>query len=470
MENKAELERMIRSLVMEIAGQSTVTPSSNEAVPGEPGVFTTVAAAVAAAKEAQHKFEECTLATRGKAIEAIRAGMRPLVNKLAEMTYEETGMGRVADKVIKLNLTIDKTPGVEDLVTECETGDNGMTLYELSPFGVIGAVTPSTNPTETLICNSIGMLAAGNAVMFSVHPGAKQVSRWLIGQLNTIVTEAIGIPNLLVTIAEPSIEAAQEMMTHPDISLLVVTGGPGVVHQALCSGKKVIGAGAGNPPAFVDETANIKKAAQDIVMGASFDNNILCIAEKSVVAMRSIVDELTTEMVNAGCILIEDTKAIDTLLALTLQANGSPNRKFVGRNAAVILKAAGIEVDGDPRLIIMRTDKHHPFATTEMLMPILPIVTVDSFEEGLATALFLENGLHHTATMHSLNMERLNKMARVMKTSIFVKNGPSYAGLGFNGEGTTTFTIATPTGEATTTARHFARRRRCCLTTGFQIR
>lgn len=470
MENKAELERMIRSLVMEIAGQPTVTPPSSEAVPGEPGVFTTVAAAVAAAKEAQHKFEECTLATRSKAIEAIRTGMRPLVNKLAEMTYEETGMGRVADKVIKLNLTIDKTPGVEDLITECETGDNGMTLYELSPYGVIGAVTPSTNPSETLICNSIGMLAAGNAVMFSVHPGAKHVSRWLIGQLNNIVTEAIGIPNLLVTIAEPSIEAAQEMMTHPDISLLVVTGGPGVVHQALCSGKKVIGAGAGNPPAFVDETANIKKAAQDIVMGASFDNNILCIAEKSVVAIRSIADELTAEMVKAGCILIEDQKTIDTLLALTLQANGTPNRKFVGRNAGVILKAAGINVEGDPRLIIMRTDKHHPFATTEMLMPILPIVTVDSFEDGLATALFLENGLHHTATTHSLNMERLNKMARAMKTSIFVKNGPSYAGLGFNGEGTTTFTIATPTGEATTTARHFARRRRCCLTTGFQIR
>ena len=100
-------------------------------------------------------------------------------------------------------------------------------------------------------------------------------------------------------------------------------------------------------------------------------------------------------------------------------------------------------------------------------MPILPIVTVENFEDGLATCLFLEAGLHHTATMHSLNLERLNKMARAMKTSIFVKNGPSYAGLGYNGEGTTTFTIATPTGEATTSARHFARRRRCCLTTGF---
>lgn len=432
MESNKQMEQIIRSMVMEIlsgsTSTSTTTPSAG-AVAGEPGVFTSVDAAIQAAKVAQAKFEECSLATRTKVIEAIRLAMRPLVGELAQRTYDETGMGRVADKIIKLNLTLDKTPGVEDLVTECETGDNGMTLYELSPYGVIGAVTPSTNPSETLICNAIGMLAAGNAIYFSVHPGAKMISRWLVSQLNQIVTQAIGIENLIVTIAEPSIEAAQEMMTHKDIALLVVTGGPGVVHQALCSGKKTIGAGAGNPPAFVDETANIRKAAQDIVLGASFDNNILCIAEKSVVAIRSIEPELVKEMVDAG-----------------------------------------VSYTGDPRLIIMRTDKHHPFATKEMLMPILPVITVDSFEDGLATCLFLEDGLHHTATMHSLNMERLNKMARAMKTSIFVKNGPSYAGLGFNGEGTTTFTIATPTGEATTSARHFARRRRCCLTTGFNIR
>lgn len=477
MENKQELERMIRSMITEImkgdgpmVNVSSAVTGESQAVEGEPGVFKTVGAAVEAAKKAQHIFEECTLATRGKAITAIRTAMRPMVETLAKMTYEETGMGRVADKIIKLNLTLDKTPGVEDLVTECETGDNGMTLYELSPYGVIGAITPSTNPSETLICNAIGMLAAGNAIFFSVHPGAKKLSRWLVSRLNEIVRDAIGIENLIVTIEEPSIEAAQEMMVHPDISLLVVTGGPGVVHQALCSGKKVIGAGAGNPPAFVDETAQIKKAAQDIVLGASFDNNILCIAEKSVVAMRSIVDELVQHMIDAGSVLITDERQINKLLEITLQANGSPSRKFVGRNAKVILEAAGIPCEGDPCLIIMRTDKNHPFATTEMLMPILPIVTVDSFEEGLATCLFLENGLHHTAVMHSLNMERLNRMARAMKTSIFVKNGPSFAGLGYNGEGTTTFTIATPTGEATTTARHFARRRRCCLTTGFQIR
>lgn len=468
MENRQELERAIRAAVMRVLSEQEgeVAKLANHS---KSGVFATVNEAIAAAKKAQEEFSDCTLATRTKAIEAIRYEMRTMVKKLAQMTVEETGMGRVADKVIKINLTLDKTPGVEDLITECETGDNGMTLYELSPYGVIGAVTPSTNPGETLICNSIGMLAAGNAVFFSVHPGAVNLSKWLVSELNRIVYEAIGIANLIVTIDKPSIEAAQEMMVHPDVPLLVVTGGPGVVNQALRSGKKVIGAGAGNPPSFVDETANIKKAAQDIVIGASFDNNILCIAEKSVVAVRLIKDQLINEMIKVGCVLVKDQAKIDKLLELTL-VNGTPNRKFIGKNASVILEAADIPFEGDPRLIILETKKEHPFATEEMLMPIVPIITVEDFEEGLSTCLFLENGLHHTATMHSLNMERLNRMARKIQTSIFVKNGPSFAGLGYNGEGVTTFTIATPTGEATTTARHFARRRRCCLTTGFQIR
>ena len=452
MENNTQLKEMIRSMVIDVLqGQKQEAASSQpfkQAPRGqvEPGVFDTVDEAIQAAKAAQARFEDCTLATREKVIADIRAAMRPRVQELAQKTVEETGMGRVADKVLKLNLTLDKTPGVEDLVTECETGDNGMTLYELSAYGVIGAITPSTNPAETLICNTIGMLAAGNAVFFSVHPGAKHLSRLLVSELNQIIAKSIGIENLIVTLREPSIESAQEMMLHPDVSLLVVTGGPGVVKQALQSGKKVIGAGAGNPPAF------------------------LCIAEKSVVAMRQIEPQLVQEMVKAGCVLIENQQDIQRLVDLTVLPNGTPNKKFVGKNASVILDAAHIPYNGDPRLIIMRTPKDHPFAVIEMLMPILPVVTVDSFDEGLDVCLMLEAGLHHTATMHSLNMERLNRMARKMKTSIFVKNGPSYAGLGFSGEGTTTFTIATPTGESTTSARCFARRRRCCLTTGFNIR
>ncbi|MDH6365446.1 propionaldehyde dehydrogenase [Enterococcus sp. PF1-24] len=463
---EAQLKELIKQLIQEVTVPEMPSHSSKQQV----GVFATVDEAIVAAKAAQEKYEDLTLEVRRQVVDAIREGMAPYINEIAEATFAETGMGRVADKIAKLQLVIDKTPGVEDLVTEVETGDNGMTLYELSPYGVVGAVTPSTNPVETLICNAIGMLAAGNAIYFSVHPGAKKVSKFAVEKLNVLVEAACGIQNMIVTIEEPSIEAAQAMMQHPDISLLVITGGPGVVHQAMTSGKKTIGAGAGNPPAIVDETANIEKAAKDIVFGAAFDNNILCIAEKSVIAVADIADYLIHQMEKNGAYYLEDDQLIEKLVALTIMENGQPSRNFIGKNANEILRAVGVFVDFDVRLIVMKTTKEHPFVKKEMLMPILPVVAVKDFEEALATALEVEQKLHHTATMHSQNIGRLNKAAKKMQTSIFVKNGPSYAGLGFGGEGTTTFTIATPTGECTTTARTFARRRRCVLTDGFSIR
>lgn len=462
-----KLKELVKALIREYMNESNIPVQSSAT---QVGVFPDVDQAIAAAKKAQEQYEELSLEKRREVVAGIRKGMLPLVDKIAQDIFDETGMGRYEDKIAKLKLTIDKTPGVEDLVTEAETGDNGMTLYELSAYGVIGAITPSTNPVETLICNSIGMLAAGNAVFFSPHPGAKQVSKFAIEKLNELVYNACGIQNMVVTVDEPSIEAAQEMMLHPDVSLLVVTGGPGVVRQAMTSGKKTIGAGAGNPPAIVDETANVEKAAADIVFGASFDNNILCIAEKSVVAVKDIADYLILHMEKNGAYYVQDPQVVQMLADITIAENGAPNRKFIGKNAGDILQAAGVAVDFDVRLIVMKTPKDHPFVMKEMLMPILPVVCAEDFDEALDTALQVEQKLHHTAVMHSQNIGRLNKAARKMQTSLFVKNGPSYAGLGFGGEGPTTFTIATPTGECTTTARNFARRRRCVLTDGFSIR
>ncbi|SJZ67167.1 propionaldehyde dehydrogenase [Pilibacter termitis] len=459
-----ELKKTVEQIVREFLGKEKGLENA------EYGVFSTVNEAISSAKVAQGKYEEKSLECRRKVISAIKKEMSCFISEIAERTFEETGMGRVEDKKLKIQLVLDKTPGVEDLLTEAETGDNGMTLYELSAYGVIGAVTPSTNPAETLICNAIGMLAAGNAVYFSVHPGAKKISRWTVAKLNEIVYKTCGIQNLIVTIKEPSIQAAQEMMTHEGIDLLVITGGPAVVRQAMQSGKKVIAAGAGNPPSIVDETANIEKAGRDIVAGASFDNNILCIAEKSVVAVEDIADYLILQMEKAGAYLIKDEKVIQKLEQLTITPNGEPSRKFIGKNANFILQEAGVNVDFDVRLIIMKTKETHSFVMKEMLMPILPIVAVQNFDEALNVALRIEQKLHHTATMHSQNIGRLNLAGRKFQTSIFVKNGPSFAGLGFGGEGATTFTIATPTGECTTTARNFARKRRCVLTDGFSIR
>ena len=442
---------------------------SQECCSGKNGIFHTVEDAVKAAKESQRELFNSRLEVRDKIIKSIREHLAGYVDELAELGVAETGMGRVADKALKHKVTLEKTPGVEDLRAFAFSGDDGLTVLELTPYGVIGAITPSTNPSETILCNSIGMIAAGNAVVFAPHPGAKKTSLRAVELVNEAVKLAGGPANLVVTIDEPSIENTNKLMEHPDVKMLVATGGPGVVKSVMSSGKKAIGAGAGNPPVLVDETADIEKAARDIVAGCSFDNNLPCIAEKEVVAVDSITDYLIFEMQKNGAYLVKDPSVVEKLVELTLQ-NGSPNRKFVGRDAKVILKAVGIEVGDEVKVIIMETSKDHPFAVKEMLMPILPVIRVKDALEGIEVSKDLEHGLRHTSMIHSKNIDILTKYAREMETTILVKNGPSYAGIGVGGEGHTTFTIAGPTGEGLTSAKSFARNRRCVLVGGLSIK
>jgi acyl-CoA reductase-like NAD-dependent aldehyde dehydrogenase len=316
------------------------------------------------------------------------------------------------------------------------------------------------------------MIAGGNAVVFNPHPGAKEVSLKTVEILNKAVTEAGGPENLLTVVAGPSIASAKELMSHAGIDLLVVTGGPDVVKEAKKSGKKVIAAGPGNPPVVVDETADIEKAAKDIVDGASLDNNIVCTDEKEVFVVHKVCDRLKEEMKKHGTFEL-NTRQAERLRRLIFEENPekapSVNKKYVGKDAAHFLKELDIDFKGDVRLLIAETDKAHPFVSFELLMPILPIVRAKDADEAIDMALKAEQGKGHTASMFSKNIEKLSKMARLVNTSIFVKNGPSYAGLGLGGEGYTSFTIATGTGEGLTSARTFTRERRCTLVDYFRI-
>lgn len=434
------------------------------------GIFSYVNDAVLSALGAYNVYCRLTLNERSEIIEGIKEKLSSRVEEIAYMTVEETGMGNVKDKIEKLILAINKTPGTEDLITEVKTGDNGMTLYELSSYGVICAIHPCTNPCATLISNTIGMLAAGNAVVHCPHPRAIKVSRYVTEIINTAIREKCELDNLVVTLNETSITDNNEIMTHPDISMIATTGGINVLRQAMHSGKKVIGAGPANPTTIVDETADIKKAARDIVRGASFDNNVMCISEKSIVAVSTIADSLIEELIKNEVYYVNNNEEMLRLTVATLTSEMNINRALEGKSANEILKAAGINCDRNIKLIVVETSKQHPFVTVEMLMPLVPLVRVEDFEAALDTALEIEQGFKHTATIHSQSIERLNIAAKVMQTSVFVKNGASLVGIGVNGEGDASFTIATATGEGTTTARHFTRRRRCSLTNGFSIR
>ena len=268
-----------------------------------------------------------------------------------------------------------------------------------------------------------------------------------------------------------AIACAMFACVRPGQTLLSITGGEAVVRVAMKTGKKVIAAGPGNPPVIVDDTADLPDAARRIVDGASFDNNVLCIAEKEVFAFTNIADRLMSEMERCGAVRIYGAD-IDKVLKTTLINKDGKyviNRKYVGHDAAVILRDSGVSFTGNPRLIIAETDRNHPFVMTEMLMPVLPIVRVSNIDEAVEEAFRAEQGCKHSAMIHSTNVHNMSKAARKLNTTIFVKNSSSFSGLGFDGEGYTTMTIATPTGEGVTSARSFTRLRRCVLYGDFRI-
>ena len=460
------VEKLVQKVMEQVDANQELTTA------GDWGIFATMDEAINAAEAAQRKYLSCSMADRAKYIQVIRdvALKKENLEYMSRATVEETGMGGYEYKITKNILAATKTPGIEDLTTEALSGDDGLTLVEYSPFGVIGAITPTTNPTETVICNSIGMLAAGNAVVFSPHPRAKNVTIFLIKALNRALAEAGAPANLIVTVAEPSIENTNAMMKNPKVRMLVATGGPSIVKTVLSSGKKAIGAGAGNPPVVVDETANIEKAAKDIVDGCSFDNNLPCIAEKEIIAVDSIADYLIFNMKKHGAYEVKDKATIDKLVELVTKDGKGPKTEFVGKSAQYILDKVGITVGPEIKVILMEADEFHPFVQEELMMPILPLVRVKDVDTAIDMAVRVEHGFRHTAIMHSRNVDKLTKMAKLIQTTIFVKNGPSYAGIGVGGMGHTTFTIAGPTGEGLTSAKSFARKRRCVLVGGFDIR
>jgi len=470
----------IEAIAARIAGVIDGKPLSTEQKPdlATPafgnGIFQDIDSAVKAAREAHLKLMEQTLEQRNVMIAAIRSEMLVHAEDLAKRAHAETGLGRVEDKIRKNRLVAEKTPGTEMLKPVAYTGDRGLTLVELAPYGVIGAITPVTNPTSTIICNSIGMLAAGNAVVFNVHPSAKNVSIYNIQLLNKVIINAGGPPNLITAIADPTVASAQELMQHPGIRLLVVTGGAAVVKAAMTSGKRAICAGPGNPPVVVDETADIETAARDIVRGASMDNNIICVDEKEVFVVDSVADKLLEALSRNKAVVLNPDQIAQLEKVIFSETNGpgkpaKMEKSLIGKNAGVILSKIGMQVGDDVRLAVLPVDKDHPLVWTEQMMPVLPVVRMPDANSAIDIAKKAEHGFGHSAIMHSKNLDNLSRMAREMNCSIFVKNGPAYSGLGFGGEGYCTFSIASPTGEGLSSPRSFSRERRCVLVDHFRI-
>lgn len=456
-------------------------PNPNGSLLEVNGVFGCINQAIDAGFTAQKQYVKTyQLKDREQIITAIRQAVVKEKEYLAKLVFEETKLGNYQDKIAKHELVALGTPGTEDLNTAAFSGDNGLTIVEQAPFGLIGAVTPVTNPTETIINNSISMLAAGNAVVFNVHPSSKRACAYVVSLINQAIKAVGGPLNLVTMVKDPSLETIKQLSENPKVKLLVGTGGPGLVSMLLKSGKKAIGAGAGNPPVIVDETADLENAAKSIVLGASFDNNLLCIAEKEVFVLEEVADDLIFQLLNHGAYML-DRNQLENLMSFALEKNTTEeargcsldakrayhvSKDWVGKDANEFISKLGIQTTMEVKLLICEVGFDHPFVQLEQMMPILPIVRVKDLDEAIEMSVLAEHGNRHTAVMHSKNVDHLTKFAREIETTIFVKNASSLAGVGFGGEGHTTMTIAGPTGEGITSARTFTRQRRCVLAEG----
>jgi acyl-CoA reductase-like NAD-dependent aldehyde dehydrogenase len=467
--------RQIETIVAEVLER--LASEEGPARPGTTaplGVHPDLETAIGAAQSAFQAYDKVPLATRQAIITSIRGTLAGQYRTLAEVAVEETGLGRVEDKILKNRIVTELTPGTEDLAPHTWTGDHGMTLAERAPYGAIAVITPVTNPSETVINNGISMIAGGNTVLLCPHPNARKVSNLTVDLMNRAARRAGAPAPLIHSVEQPTIEVAQGLLRAKGIRLNVVTGGPAVVREALAAGKKAITAGPGNPPSVVDETADLDKAARDLIAGASLDNNIICTDEKEIIAVALIADRLKEALSRAGAVMLSPHQT-EMLRRMLLEEERGPRkhaviqRKWVGKDIAVILRDAGIPCDPARRLAVCEVDNDHPFLWTEMMMPILPLTKVRTVDDAIDFAITVEHGFRHTASMHSRNIEKLSKMARACDCSIFVKNGPNFAGLGYGGEGPTSFTIASPSGEGMTTARSFTRLRRCTLVDAFRI-
>jgi aldehyde dehydrogenase len=442
------------------------------------GVFSTVDEAVNAAYEAQKRVALMSLEDRGRMIDIVRRICMDRREELGRMELDETKVGRLDHKILKLtNMRL--VQGVEAMRSDgshARSDNTGLCIIERAPWGVIGMMLPVTHSVPTMAANAINILAAGNTAVFGPHPSGAKVAQYALQLFNREIERELGVANVLTTIVEPSIEAAEQIFNHPKIALLCVTGGPVVVKAASKSGKRVIAAGPGNPPVVVDETADLDRAAESIIAGAAFDNNLLCIGEKEIFVVASVADKFIHAMQRAGAFEL-DAAQIERLTraAFTFDGDGKGcvrahvKKDFVGKDVAVLAAAAGVRAPANTQLLFGETDEDHPFVVEEQMMPFVPVVRVRDVDAAIAAAVKAEHGYRHTAIIHTQNVETATRMARAMNTTLFIHNAASPASLGVGGPGYFSHSIATPTGEGITTPLTFTRERQMVVGNALRI-
>lgn len=467
-----DIERVVRQVLESLAaGGSTAPARASGQAERRHGQFDDPEQAVLAAARAQKQLMERSREERAAYVQAIRDAGVANAEMFARISHEETGIGRYEDKIAKQILAATKTPGMEDIPRSAFSGDKGLTLEEWAPFGVIASITPINSPTALPLNHAIAMIAGGNAVVVNPHPSCKRSTMKALEVINRAVAEAGGPDNLMSGVLEPTMESGDVLMGHPLVNLVVATGGPAVVKAAMASGKRYIAAGPGNPPVVVDSTADLARAAQCIYEGIVFENGILCIVEKVLVAVESVADQLKAAFLQLPVYELRGAELEAYVRAAVDFEGEKPHMagRFIGKEAAWILDQLGIRYAGQPKLLLAEVPADHPLVFLEQLQPFLPLVRKNCANAAVNFALEAEQGFGHSAFIHSKNVEVISRMARLADTALFVANGSSLSGLGAGGEGYPGFTIATKTGEGICSAKDLVRRRRAAFIGGLNV-
>ena len=388
-------------------------------------------------RAAQEKFSTYSQEEVDRIFKAAALAANNARIKLAKLAVEETGMGIVEDKVIKNHYAAEYIYNAYKDTITCGVieEDKAYGIKKIAePIGVIGAVIPTTNPTSTAIFKTLISLKTRNGIIISPHPRAKKSTIEAAKIVLEAAVEAGAPEDIIVWIDVPSLELTTMVMKESD--LILATGGPGMVRAAYSSGTPALGVGAGNTPAIIDSSADIKLAVNSIIHSKTFDNGMICASEQSVIVLDDIYDQVKEEFVNRGCYILNKEELVK--VRKTIIINGSLNARIVGQTAVRIAELAGIEVPSNTKILIgevRNVDLGEEFAH-EKLSPVLAMYHAKAFKDAIkkASRLIADGGMGHTSSIYINSVteeEKLNKFANAMKTCRILVNTPSsHGGIG----------------------------------------
>ena len=390
------------------------------------------------AREAQNKFEKYTEQQIEKILIAMVEAAEDNASWLAKMAVDETGYGVFEHKVIKnLFAARDVYEKIKDIKTVgIINEDKNLQIVEAAvPVGVILALTPTTNPTSTVIHNAIIAIKAGNAIVFSPHPNAVKCSTATVQLLHEAAVKAGAPEGLISNVTQPSMKATSELMHHENVAVIVATGGSAMVRAAYSAGKPAFGVGPGNVPVFIERSADIQQAVKDIINSKTFDNGMICASEQAILVDEPVKNEVISELKKQGAYFLSKEE-VEKVSKVVMKPNGAMNPALVGQPAKFIADKADICVPVTTRILIAPLEGCGPGypLSYEKLTTVLGFYVVKNWEEGccLSIELLKLGGIGHTFSIHSKNDEIIREFIRKPVFRILVNTPAALGAIGYS--------------------------------------